>query len=121
MQTARFKDGSTTLLKDMPPLEMVAIDELPKDKALEVDTSRTYQELLGFGGAFTEASAINWRKLSEAEQKEVIRLYFAPAEEGGHGYTLGRVPSTPRSLRARRRARLPPARAHTTASPRRTQ
>jgi O-glycosyl hydrolase len=50
------------------------------------------QEFAGFGGAFTEASAINWRKLSEADQAEVIRLYFSSPSEGGLGYTMGRVP-----------------------------
>tara|TARA_B100000795_G_scaffold79355_1_gene56864 strand:+ start:101 stop:283 length:183 start_codon:yes stop_codon:yes gene_type:complete len=43
-------------------------------------------------GAFTEASAINWRRLTSEEQAEVIKLYFASPEEGGHGYALGRVP-----------------------------
>ena len=92
VQTARFEDGSLALLDDKPPVTMEAMPSIPKEHALTVDTSRTYQEILGFGGAFTEASAINWRKLSEADQAEVIRLYFAPPEEGGHGYTIGRVP-----------------------------
>lgn len=43
-------------------------------------------------GAFTEASAINWRRLTSEEQAEVIKLYFASPSEGGHGYALGRVP-----------------------------
>ena len=106
MQTARFKDGSTNLLKDMPALEMEAMETLPNEKTLEIDTSRTYQEILGFGGAFTEASAINWQLLSTEEQEEVIRLYFAGPEDGGHGYTLGRVPS------ARRRPARPTRSSH---------
>lgn len=93
VQTARFKDGSTNLLQDMPAVHFEPMPEPPTELTLELDTSKTYQEILGFGGAFTEASAINWRKLSEAEQAEVIRLYFASPEDGGHGYTLGRVPS----------------------------
>ena len=109
VQTARFKDGSTTLLQDMTPLKMEELKELPKEKTLEIDTSRTYQELLGFGGAFTEASAINWRKLTKEQQDEVIKLYFASPEEGGHGYTLGRVPSARCAPPAGRAAR-PPAR-----------
>ena len=60
--------------------------------ALVVDRRHKFQEILGFGGAFTEAAAINWRLLSEEDQAEVIRLYFSSPEEGGHGYTLGRVP-----------------------------
>lgn len=54
--------------------------------------SETYQSIVGFGGAFTEAAAINWRLLSPEEQDEVIRLYFGSPEDGGHGYSLGRVP-----------------------------
>ena len=93
VQTARFKDGSYVTLKDMPKVQMEAMPVLPTEKALTLDTTRTYQEILGFGGAFTEASAINWKMLSEEDQAEVIRLYFASPEEGGHGYTIGRVPS----------------------------
>ena len=96
VQTARFKDGSTDLLKTMPTIEMEPMPESPTELTLEIDTSTTYQKIVGFGGAFTEASAINWKLLSKADQDEVIRLYFAPPEQGGHGYTLGRVPSTRR-------------------------
>lgn len=72
----------------MHPLSELAADA----HTLEVDATSTYQEIVGFGGAFTEAAAINWRSLSDADQQEVIRLYFAGPEDGGHGYTLGRVP-----------------------------
>jgi len=92
VQTARFNDGTTNLLKEMPPIPMQPVGPNVLDKVLEVDTTKTFQEILGFGGAFTEATAINWRKLSKKDQEEVIRLYFASPEEGGHGYTLGRVP-----------------------------
>jgi glucosylceramidase len=47
---------------------------------------------VGFGGAFTEAAAINWRSLSPEDQDAVIRLYFGSPADGGHGYSLGRVP-----------------------------
>ena len=93
MQTARFSDGHTNLLKDMPALQFEPMKDPPTELSVEIDLTETYQEILGFGGAFTEAAAINWRKLSKADQEEVIRLYFASPEEGGHGYTLGRVPS----------------------------
>ena len=66
VQTARFKDGSVTLLKDMEPLTMEKPDELPHGAGtVIVDTAETFQEILGFGGAFTEATAINWKKLSK--------------------------------------------------------
>ena len=92
VQTARYKDSSTDLLKEMPPLKMVSMPSTPSTHALEIDRSQRFQSLVGFGGAFTEAAAINWRSLTQQDQDEVVKLYFAPAEEGGHGYTLGRVP-----------------------------
>ena len=93
LQTARFRDGSTVLMKDQPQVEMKSMaDFLPAEHTLTIDTTKTYQEIVGFGGAFTEASAINWRLLSKEDQEKVINLYFAGPEEGGHGYTLGRVP-----------------------------
>lgn len=47
-----------------------------------------YQEIEGFGGALTEASAVTLAKLSEAKQNEIIDAYFHP--EHGIGYTLCR-------------------------------
>ena len=96
VQTARGDDDThMTLLQDKSPKTMEHITELSEDdlsRSLVIDTSKSFQEILGFGGAFTEASAINWRKLSAADQQKVIHLYFASAEDGGLGYTLGRVP-----------------------------
>jgi len=46
------------------------------------------QTLEGFGGAFTEASATTFFKLSEELQQKTIDGYFGPE---GLGYTLGRV------------------------------
>ena len=90
--TARAGDNTLTLLKDMPPLTMTAAAAKPTGPALVLDRSKKYQEFAGFGGAFTEATAINWRKLSPSRQQEVIDLYFGAPEDGGLGYTMGRVP-----------------------------
>ena len=91
--TSTARDGSTLqLLKDQSPLTMKAASEKPKGPALIVDRTKKFQEFAGFGGAFTEAAAINWRKLDAAKQQEVIDLYFGAPEDGGLGYTMGRVP-----------------------------
>ena len=87
-RTAMHKSGSDDFFKDMPPLTLVKMKK-PSERALSVDRGTTYQKIIGFGGAFTEASALNWRSLSKKDQDEVIRLYFG---KGGLGYTLGRVP-----------------------------
>ena len=60
--------------------------ELP---AVVVDTRRTFQQIEGFGGAFTESSAVNWLGLGDAHREEVLEAYFHP--ERGHGYSLCRV------------------------------
>ena len=33
-----------------------------------------YQEILGFGGAFTQAAAVNYKKLDEAQREEVLLI-----------------------------------------------
>jgi len=48
----------------------------------------TDQVLKGFGGAFTEASALVFQKLGADQQQAVLNDYFGPE---GLGYTLGRV------------------------------
>lgn len=45
---------------------------------------------LGFGGSFTEASAVTLQGMSRSRQDEVYRAYFD--REVGLGYNLGRVP-----------------------------
>lgn len=57
---------------------------------IAVDVKQKYQEMFGFGGAFTEASALQFAKLSPEKQEEVLKLYFD--KEEGSGYEFGRVP-----------------------------
>ncbi len=54
-----------------------------------VDSSRRFQTLLGFGGAFTEAAAVTWLKLSAERREDVLRAYFSMPT--GHGYAMCRV------------------------------
>lgn len=48
-----------------------------------------YQEIEGFGGAFTEAAAVTIAKLSTEKQEEIIQAYFN--KETGIGYNLCRT------------------------------
>lgn len=91
VQTA-FDEHSPDLLKDLPTQRIAPGPPNASRGSLVVDSSVKFQEMLGFGGAFTEAAAFNWRSLSDEDQKKVIQLYFADPSEGGHGYTVGRVP-----------------------------
>lgn len=59
------------------------------EQKLKVLPEQTYQTVMGFGGAFTEAAAYTLSRISPQKREEVIRKYFDPQE--GLGYTLGRV------------------------------
>jgi len=54
-----------------------------------IDPNVSYQTFLGFGGAFTESSALVLRNLSAVNQQRVIDAYFSNTT--GLGYRLGRV------------------------------
>ena len=48
-----------------------------------------YQEVRGFGGAFTEAASTTLDQLSKEKREKILKMYFDPQE--GIGYTVGRV------------------------------
>jgi glucosylceramidase len=56
---------------------------------IRCDSSRTFQEIVGFGGALTEAAGWALSQLPESRRQEVMRAYFDPRE--GLGYTLART------------------------------
>ncbi len=54
-----------------------------------VDPAKTFQTILGIGGALTDAAAETFAKLPQAKQQEVLRAYFDVGN--GIGYTLART------------------------------
>ncbi|HEY6224326.1 MAG TPA: glycoside hydrolase family 30 protein [Gemmatimonadales bacterium] len=54
-----------------------------------VDPRKTFQTLIGIGGALTDASAETFAKLPAAEQDELLRAYYSA--DHGIGYTLART------------------------------
>jgi glucosylceramidase len=54
-----------------------------------VDPGKTFQTLLGIGGAITDASAEVFAQLSPKEQERLLRAYYDPRD--GIGYTLART------------------------------
>ena len=58
-------------------------------KLINIYPNIEYQEIKGFGGAFTEAAAVTLNKLSKENREKIIKLYFD--NEHGIGYNLGRV------------------------------
>jgi glucosylceramidase len=61
----------------------------PELPVLTVNSRRAFQQIEGFGGAFTEASAVNWLALGAAHREQLLEAYFDRAR--GHGYSLCRV------------------------------
>jgi len=54
-----------------------------------IDPTKTFQTLLGIGGALTDASAETFAKLSKDKQTEFLKAYYDP--KAGIGYTLART------------------------------
>src|SRR5256885_5871959 len=54
-----------------------------------VDPRKTFQPLIGIGGALTDAAAETFAKLPAAEQEDLITAYYSA--DRGIGYTLGRT------------------------------
>ncbi len=54
-----------------------------------VDPSKKFQQLLGIGGALTDASAETFYKLPKAKQQEFMNAYYN--KQTGIGYTLART------------------------------
>ena len=53
------------------------------------DPDKTFQTLLGIGGALTDASAETFAKMPEAKQQEFLEAYFD--KQKGIGYTIART------------------------------
>ena len=59
------------------------------DVSVFVDPAKTYQTLLGIGGAITDASAEVFARLSAKEQQRLLRAYYDAKD--GIGYSLART------------------------------
>jgi glucosylceramidase len=57
--------------------------------SLWINSAIQFQDVEGFGAAFTESAATTWLKLSPDKRTQVIRDYFSTSE--GHGYSFCRV------------------------------
>src|SRR5690606_18548361 len=57
--------------------------------AVFLDPSKTFQTIIGIGGAFTDAAAETFYKLPAIKRQQLIEAYFD--KEKGIGYSLGRT------------------------------
>ncbi|MGN6398481.1 MAG: glycoside hydrolase family 30 protein [Mucilaginibacter sp.] len=78
----RMQHTETLTFKDSPqPVET--------EVAVFVDPSKTFQTMLGIGGALTDASAEVFYKLPKDKQQELLTAYYD--KDKGIGYTIGRT------------------------------
>jgi len=83
-RTCKYTDERLT----EQPLLPFQKEEVPLP-LVHVDARHRFQTIEGFGGAFTEAAADTFYKLSPERREEILKAYFDPDE--GHGYTLCRT------------------------------
>lgn len=57
-------------------------------EAVEIDCSRQFQAILGFGGAFTDASCYLFSRMAPGERRKLLEELFGP---GGLGLSMGRT------------------------------
>lgn len=74
--------GTKSFAKTEQPLET--------EISIFVNPNKTFQKLIGIGGAITDASAEVFATLPEDKQAEFLKAYYDPTE--GIGYTLARTP-----------------------------
>lgn len=79
--------GKTPFTEDVSINTMM--DESIECPLIMVHPDIEYQEIKGFGGAFTEAAAVTLNKLSEENQRRILEMYFD--KKHGIGYNFGRV------------------------------
>ncbi len=80
------RDSDARLAEQRAPGPDAGGPDLP---TISVDTERRFQVIEGFGGAFTEAAAVNWLALGDQRRHQLLEAYFDT--DRGHGYSLCRV------------------------------
>ena len=80
------KDAKTQLA---PSGTFTSAPPSPAQATIFLDDAKTFQTIVGIGGAITDASAEVFAKLPPAKQRELIAAYFDP--KAGIGYSLIRT------------------------------
>ena len=81
------RDGEARL--QAVPIPASASEGTGEVASITLDPRIRYQQIEGFGGAFTEAASSTLQKMPAAKQEEILHAYFDPAK--GLGYTLCRT------------------------------
>jgi glucosylceramidase len=83
-------DGTDQRLAETAKLKFIEKRQPTEGEiSIFVNPAKSFQTFLGIGGAFTDASAEIFAKLSKEKQREFLDAYYSRAK--GIGYTLGRT------------------------------
>ena len=83
------KDTGQRLARTNPLSWMDMAQPSERQQCVFIDPSKTFQTVVGIGGALTDAAAETFYKLPEAQRRQFLRACFDP--QNGIGYTLGRT------------------------------
>ncbi len=75
-------------LSELAPIEFEPASDC-SDPSVFIDTAVKFQEIQGFGGAFTEAAAVTLDKMPPDLRQEILAAYFSP--DTGNAYSLCRT------------------------------
>ena len=64
------------------PVKWRASSTQPSADIVEIQTRQRFQEILGFGAAFTDASCFMFHQLAEADREKLLHELFHPSELG---------------------------------------
>ena len=78
---------SEARIKKIPESDLLH-DSKIELRSIKVDKNQIRQSILGFGGAFTEASASIYNELDVDKKSEIIQAYFG---DSGNQYNMGRT------------------------------
>lgn len=86
VQTAKDTGDRLTL---KAPLTLSPGSPKPGTTVLTIDNTKTYQTMVGFGGAFTDSAAHVANLLNKTMYDQVMDMYYGP---DGLNYNIGRIP-----------------------------
>jgi glucosylceramidase len=65
-----------------PPLKWQRVSQTSASDRITLDPSKNYQEILGFGGAFTDAACYMFNQLAPPAREQLLHELFHPSEMG---------------------------------------
>ena len=93
MSNNKLKIFVTSKNNSSKRISISTIEELSKDRGntkskITIEPKNQRQEILGFGGSFTESSSSIYKELDENKKEEIIESYFG---ENGNKYSMART------------------------------